>query len=342
MVGRLLRVLIMETVERLNNYLSIYGRTYPNAWRQLDEFRDRRGSSNAFEWNDWCFVPLAGAYAVISGGGLMPPSKAADVGILGALGAWRVTQGIYRFDETIFSEVWESEISSDIPVEVLYYLPEWCCYIETPRKTFGGDNLFGFFVSLDDDRQNLRDELRLVLDTANGLIAYPLHLGKTTIAESLESVAREAQYQAQKAGLDFMQHSSIKSQLAKEIEPILSLILYLCSQTGEIPDFENRPQPNYHPRKKRTYPPEKAKVWEVAGRLGAAVRKAQSIETSPSTDGEHRSSKRPHIRKAHWHGFWTGKRNEVQKFILKWLPPLAVKAENNIVTTIHKVKDDNQ
>jgi hypothetical protein len=46
--------------------LGAFSRLYPNAWKQVDEFRaDRKGLGN---WPDWCFLPLAGAFAIVSKG----------------------------------------------------------------------------------------------------------------------------------------------------------------------------------------------------------------------------------------------------------------------------------
>jgi hypothetical protein len=333
-----------KTVKRLQAYLTLYGRKYPLAWKQFDEFRAMRGSSNAFEWADWCFCPLAGAYAIVSGGGDLPLSRAPDVGILGALAAWRATQGIYRFDPSVFEAVWATPVSGEIPTEIIYHLPEWCCYIETPGKAFGGVKMHGLFVHLDDDRQNLRDELRFVFDTERGLIPYPLHLQKTGLEESLRSVAREATFQAEKAGQSFTQRFAVEAELKRQIEPVLSLTLYLCSQSAEIPDYENRPQPQYNPRQKRLYPAARPRVWEVAYRLGAAIRKAEAQEAGTAAESEdapsNRQSPRPHIRRAHWHGFWTGPRKGEQKFVLKWLPPIAVNVEPDApaVPTIKEVE----
>ena len=46
------------------NHLAYYSRIYPSAWKQVDQFRADRGKSLPF-WPDWCFLPLAGAYAII-------------------------------------------------------------------------------------------------------------------------------------------------------------------------------------------------------------------------------------------------------------------------------------
>ena len=57
---------------------------------------------------DWCFLPLAGTYAIVSKGKtLQSPNQAHHIGILGALAAWRVTQAIYRFDPSTYSAMYD-------------------------------------------------------------------------------------------------------------------------------------------------------------------------------------------------------------------------------------------
>lgn len=64
--------------------LSQIGRRYPEAWRQLEDLRDKRQELGG--WPRWCHCPMAGAYAVASstpGGG---PADIAAVGVQGAVG----------------------------------------------------------------------------------------------------------------------------------------------------------------------------------------------------------------------------------------------------------------
>jgi hypothetical protein len=75
-----------------------------------------------------------------------------------------VTQGVYRFDPTVLDALWETPVTGDIPTEVLYHLPEWCVYVNTPGKTWQGGSLHGFFAHLEHDVDDKRTELRFVLD----------------------------------------------------------------------------------------------------------------------------------------------------------------------------------
>lgn len=38
-------------------------------------------------------------------------------------------------------------------------------------------------------------------------------------------------------------------------------------------------------------------------------------------------TQRPHMRRAHWHHFWTGKKGEERKLILKWIAPSFINTE---------------
>ena len=191
---------------RPGKILSAFGRLYPHAWQQVDEFRAKR--KDLGDWPDWCFLPLAGTYAIVSKGKtLQSPNQAHHIGILGALATWRVSQGIYRFDPTTFDALWKTPITGDIPTEVLFHLPEWCVYIPTPDQTWQGATLNGFFAHLESDMKDRRTELRLVLDVTGAagdeLNVMPIHLGKGGVTGGVEAMLTEAgpAWQAQQSRL---------------------------------------------------------------------------------------------------------------------------------------------
>ena len=116
----------MQAIPRPVNSLYQIAKKYSFAWREYDRFRQILGTDQNFQWPDWCFVPMAAAYAIISNGGSLDnnPSGAHDIFVLAALAAWRFSQGIYRFDPTIAPTIIDTPIS-DLPVDVLYKIPEW-------------------------------------------------------------------------------------------------------------------------------------------------------------------------------------------------------------------------
>lgn len=326
--------------------LEYYSRVYPSAWKQVDKFRAARGKDLPF-WPEWCFMPLAGAYAIVSaeaekqGIDITSPEGMPlinDVGIVGALAAWRVTQGVYRFDPDVYRAVIETPVTGDLPHDVLFGLPEWCVYIETPGLSFLGQPLAGFFAYLEYNVHDGRKELRLVLDHTRSkderprLMSQTIHLGPWSLLESVEHAMRETERVSREL---FGSSSSFPQEAAEYIHsgymPMVSLLLYICSVNGEIGDGERRP---VRPRSKKTkkghrmFPPLKVSTWDVGVRMGAALRKAK--EPAPGDtpeaggEGKQRSSPRTHVRKAHWHGYWTGPRDGERKFILKWLSPVLV------------------
>jgi hypothetical protein len=52
----------------------------------------------------------------------------------------------------------------------------------------------------------------------------------------------------------------------------------------------------------------------------------------------------PHVRRAHWHSYWTGPRKEPKKreLIVKWMPPVPVgftlEEVERLMPTIRKIK----
>ena len=119
----------MTETHRARRHLETIGKRYPDAWKWFDEFRADRQALGG--WPETVFCPLAGAYAVVSGGGSnrVPPQLIGDVARLGALAAWRPTQGIYPFDPDLFAALWESPLSDALPCALLRRLPASCVSI---------------------------------------------------------------------------------------------------------------------------------------------------------------------------------------------------------------------
>jgi hypothetical protein len=320
---------------RPQKHLIAAGRLYPNAWRQADQFRADRGKSGLPAWPSWCYLPMAAWYAIISGGrGPLPLDRIGDVGRLAALGSWRVTQGVYRFDQDLYEAVRGTPLEGDLPTAILYRLPEWCVYIETPGMQ--GGRLHGFFAHLEWDANTGRHELRLLLDHQDLLMPLPVHIGSWPLEEAMRRVTAEATLQGGRAVPPM-------EELTPEIAPILSLLLYLCSEAA---DYGGRPRPtNPRPvkttRGMRLFPPSGPRVWEVGARLGAALRRAYA-DASENADGAgDRARPRPHIRRAHWHAYRIGPgRKEIR---LHWLPPIPVNVEDlsELPAVVHPVEQDS-
>jgi hypothetical protein len=165
-------------------------------------------------------------------------------------------------------------------------------------------------------------ELRIVLDTArltsdplnttDGCLAIPL-IGRGTIAESLELVLAFGVKVARAHGVKVAAELSDPERVARILWPVISLLLYVCTESGQIGDGLRRP---VNPPPKRTrhgwrqFPANRPTNWDVGIRIGAALRRAYQQQANEDTlpTGRHLPGR-------------TERR-------VKWLPPIWV----NLIT----------
>lgn len=311
-----------------NQHLIAAGKQFPAAWRLADEFRASRGADLP-KWPAWCFMPMAGWFAIASDGADMSQittDHASATSHLAALGAWRVSQGIYQFDPDVEQSLVDTTLTGEIPTDVLYRLPEWCLYIETPGQQWMDIDLHGFWVHLEWDANTERSELRFLLNTPDQLIPQILHMGPWTVTEAVDRAMGEARKQAESRNVELLRVDDAPMILAGDLQPLLARVMYLCS---DEPDIVDRDQPGYlpgRPKPKKTkkgwrlFPPAKPRVWSVGDSVGDTLR-----SVSADAGDSDRKSPRPHLRRAHWHGYWTGPRDGDQKFRCKWLPPTVIR-----------------
>jgi hypothetical protein len=335
-------------VKRLNEHVASVPRRYPEAWKQVDRFRQDRGR-NLPDWPAWCFLPLAGGYAIATGGQDDVAVTNSDVSAITGLAAWRVTKGIYRFDPTVFEELWGTPVTGDIPTEVLERLPEWCCYIPflSPRSVMSDlPDCHGFFVYLEHDQTDGHRELRFLLDYEPlHLTGLAVHLSGT-LSEGISAMIDESLRQAKLHKQELPENAIryLRETMPDSLSGMVSLTLYLCSTTAEIiPRKGIRPNLRHAKRGSAIFAAQEPVVWDVAYRIGRTLRAA---EVKPTRDqGGTHASPRAHIRRAHWHSFWTGEKAKVgvaretnRQLVLRWLPPTPVNADDDEpIPTVHRV-----
>ena len=318
----------------LTSILAEVSRRYPGCWQIVDDIREHRGRNGIPDWPNYCFLPLAGSFAIVSGGTRLSTqqilSYGSDIARLGALAAWRVSQRIYRFDPALFDELWNTTVT-DIPTEIFKRLPEWCIYIEIPKPP-----VRGVFVHLECDANTGREELRFVFDQVDGrfdqLLPILLHLNKKTVADSLESVFQEAEKQAHTHSINVAVERRPESEdiRANILPNALSLVLYLCSVNADY-DRPEAPLPKRTNRGLRLFAPDSPKILDVGISVGAALRRAYAYYRENDADGVG-SPVRPHVRRAHYHHFWTGPKTD-QELIVKWLAPILVNIDKGEIET---------
>ena len=319
---------------RPRQILENIGREFPGAWKLFDEFRADRGKGLP-DWPDWCFVPIAAAYAIVSGGGSnrVSPEQSGDPARLAALAAWRIGQGIYKFDPALYAAVIDTPLTGDIPDDVLYHLPEWCVYIETPTLDSNG-----FFAHLEWDANTESHELRLLIDKGDRLQIVPIHLGEGSLKASVDASLDVSKINL--AALGMCLPDGLSAHITKQVEPMISLLLYVCSQASEIGVGAPPPKPRPKKTKKgwRLFPVDKPTTWDVGTRIGAALRRAyHAAETQqdPGQTATGRAKPRSHVRRAHWHTYRVGPGRKETK--LNWLPPIPINVSDDMPAVSHSV-----
>lgn len=311
-------------------YLVSYMRKYPKTGAFVDDFRSNRAGFPA--WPDWCFLPMGAWYAIVSeaqtGGNLLGLEHIADVSALAALGTWRYSQGIYQIHPDMLSALTDSTIFGDLPAEVFLRLPEWCIYIETPGMDWYGKPMEGFFAHLEWDANEMREELRLLVNTNDTLYPVPLHIGNWTVAESVNRATEEAKKQAATHELGFERElaafQDLIHQVSDQYSKLISILLYICSDAPEIDDAREpgqaaaRPKPVKTKKGWRLFPAERIRVWKIGQKTGDKL-KVHRIAGGGTTKNR---SVRAHLRRGHWHGYWTGPKSEKQTFVYRWIHPL--------------------
>ncbi len=314
-----------------------------HTYKGLSKYVDFLRQENIRDWAPWCFIPRIAWEAALRDCSQRTNAQIdiPPVDFFAAVGTWRYSQGIYKFDPDVYCSLIKSGFSGNIPCEVLTRLPEWCVYLETPDVKFLDSQIYGCFVYLDDDTETRNQELRITIldeqydihnNPLNGILSLSFPLGDWSVeasyAKFIERVSIAINNDNQSIAL--ARFKTCRPAVEEFVKKILALTLYLCSEDPEIID---RNDPGYkpgYPRPKkvkggwRCFPAQKTRIFDVGQKIGQALRQVQEEMASAPTG----RTVADHLRRGHWHGYWIGPREASQrgkrKFIYKWLWPTFV------------------
>ena len=325
-----------------------------DAWAaaKLAEFPDAKKTMKIFykgradfgeSWPPWCDLPMAAVLAYLTHGSDNELLRAAIIDELPRLTAaliWSKTKTVYRFDHTVMDALHDQPLDDALPIDALFHLPYPCVFVETPEVV----DRIGYFAWMEMDANSLVPELRLLhLTTGGETISNPVILSGGTIDDSITALERsnaerQSQFLPTATAITPEQRAEIKRSLARDI----NLLLYLCS---DQPDLHRQQQPG-SPRPAQPKGERTTEIWEVGVRVGNAIRRYQNeatgdeIETEEVGTGGTHKPPRPHLRRAHWHHFWTGPLTGQRSLTVRWLPPIPVGYDPDAEqpTVIHRVK----
>lgn len=270
-------------------------------------------------------------------------------------GTWRNSLGIYRISDDIADQALASPIPDDTPTIIYAQLPEWCVYMEMPT---GSDievmamldngsgeavtkplKVIGFWAMHDKYDLDISD-IGVEADENMSLLIF-LHIDipkeyerSNYVGPPLVMPLRSNLTVAQSVEKEYDHNSDNEMVAVREVfDVILSLLLWLCVEEPDVSDVEGTPMsseelraPKYK-RSKRAdvfIPPKDVQVYDIGKRLAYETReqnekfKAQSALTGKRL--------KPHIRKGHWHGVWSGT-GENRIFSTYWQAAIFVNAK---------------
>src|SRR4051794_33846849 len=138
--------MVAENRHRAEERLTAWNRAQPwrsAYWRAVDN----ACAAHAHQWPRHTFLPLRAAAQIVATAwraqakALAPEAVANETCVLAGFAAWRVTQGIFRFDPTLAAALVETRLTGNLPISALTHLPYWCVYVETPGRVMPPEQL---------------------------------------------------------------------------------------------------------------------------------------------------------------------------------------------------------
>ncbi len=256
-------------------------RKYPNLWTDLRKaYADlekviRSGAEGMLMLQavpDWCIMPTMFPFLLLTHryGESYYLTHMDEMMTLASACIWRCSKGVYRFAPEIFSALTAQPLTGDLPTDVLYRLPEWAVYIETPGLTYERHQMEGFIAHLDYNLFSRSVDLQFAMFLQGRempkMVALPL--GSGSLADAMDRVDQTDDM--------FMGHTEqrryvgSRDEYRRTFSAMLQLMLYLCSEEPDLPEIE-------HPQKWQTLcgsvrPPQEPRVWDVGVRISHLIR----------------------------------------------------------------------
>jgi hypothetical protein len=325
-------------------FIAMLNKRYPTLWQDLDACRAKYGKT----WPGWCFVRRDELADIMES---YLPKPANDdvrmrdltrVKLATILAPWRVSKNVYRFDPDIYHDLIKTSLKGNFPVDLLFRLPEWAVYIETPDLETSFGKYQGFVASLNySPRTDGEVMLSLVsLDDDQFFIEWLYVKEGITVEQSLARSLERYHTMIKGMKLSRPEEEFSLKEVTAHVSKLLNLILFICQVNSEYYDVRSadgsdraprNPLPTKTKKGLRFFAPDKPTVWECGIRLGADLRRGRAEqEELERSEGGTRRSPILHTRVAHWQSYIIGKgsRKDPSKGIrvFKWIHTIIVNA----------------
>lgn len=263
---------------------------------------------------------------------------------------WNIYKQIYKFDNDTLDMLINGTNIDKLPVEILNYnLPYPAFFIDNKFKSIHSKISFrGCFVSLLKIENRLELGLFFIEDSSYSDYHYcfiPLYFGNLSIKECMEQ--RDILFNVNSNN----EESILMLDLANQV---IKLIIYICSVNREIETIKiNVNSTKINKNKKYKSKPKSMTINQnlVGYRIGNTIRQNKKsyvyvddleniVDKYNGDKTLNRKSPKPHMRMAHYHHYWTGKKDnpKERKLIVKYIAPTYIGNNHDVLPTVHKVK----
>lgn len=271
---------------------------------------------------------------------------------------WSKCREVYDFNEHLAAELCEEQLPKQVPTAAFDFLPYDIFYVHMPTNMPSLNqateeptwhHIDGFvvwreinvegkeaimFMSIFDPPYPSKTMTGTPVTIPYSIITF--ELGFETFADVVaDSIARDEEVFNMKHQRD---NSKIyESMFAHLINPLL----YIISKNADI----ERITPEHVPKNDTERRTERKRrgagtegINRVGSRIGSALGQYSAPSTSSAPSNSNGAKTATHMRRGHFHHFWTGKRyknHPGDKLIVHWVDPIVVNASTTTVNEVH-------
>lgn len=292
-----------------------------------------------------CYVPVAISEYIISRSSHVLLASTLSMSLTAVM-SWAQNRTIFALDESIAEALCAQVDDNEIPVEIFKRLPYQCIYIKTSYPLLYEAHLRvmdGFFAWIEHDYYRRTYELCIHgversgaapfgLDMLSGTI--PLLEGKT-VSECLSETKRRLYEDKDRdpilSVISAEDYATFVNEWESHVRPALAqalqIVLYMCSNNAEK-DYSHIIRKPATALKRPITVNDIQKI-EVGVHEGAALRFSSPARCGNESGGGGWKV-RPHVRRGHWHHYWTGSRKSNERtMVLHWIAPTLVNADSS-------------
>lgn len=277
---------------------------------------------------------------------------------------WQNCKHVYRIDSNVAEVLKDQPLDDNLPIDVLLHFPYPIVYIDAKVQALANDALVdakGFFAYLDHGDNGLVELELIYLLNSGGRSrrAFPLEKGlsfkqgieRISAFDKKVSLENQQAFEKGLSDIEFLQPDdpNVVRAFTGSLSSALNLLLFTLSA-------ENDPQVIYAPSRHIAKQKVGAKtnletVTLLGAKIGHAIGEAKRYERDnrviSNSDSKLSRSMAPHVRIAHWHHYWVGKRKDRSdgqfgdELVLKWIPPIPINIGNGeVIEMVHQQLSD--